>query len=120
MPILSLRLSDAEFNQITTSALEKSMTTNEYAKSVLFPHNTVSANTLCHNVILQRIKEKYKTGDTFSIPDLFTQEEWQNFTNTVSIGRTFRILSKQESSCVHNAVSFVEKKSGYPAVYKVK
>lgn len=120
MPILSLRLTDAEIEEITTIASKKSMTANEYVKSILFPHNAGSSNTLSHNIILQRLRAKYKKGDTFSIPDLFTQDEWKSFTNTVSIGRTFRILARKENSPVYNVVEFVEKRSGYPAVYVMK
>lgn len=119
MPILSLRLTDEELQCIVNLASQKSLTTNEYVKSILFPHSQC-LNALSHELILKRIKEKYKRGDKFSIPDLFTREEWQSFTNTISIGRTFRILSKNSNSPVYQTVSFVEKKSGFPAVYEVK
>lgn len=120
MPILSLRLSDAEYKELTILASEDHTTLNDYVKSKLFQNNVPQENILTLNIVIEKIKEKYNSGDKFSIPDLFDEEEWKRFTNTVSIGRTFRILSKQKDSIVSDIVIFVEKKSGHSAVYQVK
>lgn len=120
MPILSLRLSDAEYKEIKTLATENNATLNDYVKSKLFTHNISQENILKLDIVIERIKEQYNTGDKFSLPDLFDEEEWAKFTNTVSIGRTFRKLSKQKDSIVSNIVIFIEKKSGHSAIYQLK
>lgn len=120
MPILSLRLSDAEYKELTISATKNNTTLNDYVKSILFQNHVPQENILKLNIVIEKVKEQYNSGDKFSIPDLFDEEEWKGFTNTVSIGRTFRKLSKQKDSIVSDIVNFVEKKSGHSAVYQVK
>lgn len=120
MPIISLRLSDAEYKELTDSASEYHTTLNDYVKSRLFQNNIPQENILKLSKIIEKINEKCDSGDKFSIPDLFDEEDWNSFTNTISIGRTFRKLSKQKDSIVSNIVNFVEKKSGHSAVYQVK
>mgnify|MGYP001893934713 CR=1 FL=1 len=86
----------------------------------MFPNTSAkTCNSLTHTEILNRLP-KYVSGTLISIPDLFTEDEWSSFDNTVSIGRTFRIAVKNPKSTVGQAVDFVEKRSGYSAVYRVK
>ena len=93
---------------------------NGYILSQLFGDSvSTNNNLLTHKMILDKLKN-YESGTLFNIPELFTKTQWDLFSNTVSVGRTFRIAEKDKNSLVSKKVIFVEKKSGYPAVYKVK
>ena len=130
LPVLSIRLSDTQMESLSSVAKENSTTISNIVISKLFPdYNTGNnlSNELSIPDVLKRVK-KLESGSLFSIPELFSQPEsehstypeWKKYTNTISIGRTFRIASKDQDSAVSELVDFVEKKSGESAVYRRK
>lgn len=117
MPTISIRLTEDQKSELDRLAAESSQNITEYILSMLFTSDS-SSNLLTHKQILNEIA-KLPHGKEFTIPDLFPNT-WDTFTNTISVGRTFRIAQKTENSAVNIAVDFVSKKSGSPAVYKKK
>lgn len=118
---LTIRLTSCQRKDLEKRTQENGFgSINSYILSLIFP-NTIVKNYrhLTHQEILNRLKQ-YESGSLFDIPSLFTESEWQSFDNTISIGRTFRMASKKSGSNIANAVDFVEKRSGYAAVYRVK
>ncbi|MDF2844747.1 MAG: hypothetical protein K0R00_3173 [Herbinix sp.] len=121
MPVISVRVTNEEYAKIISDAV-KSNSVSEYVHDKLFPESIssiTSSRALTIAEVLEKIKTQHKSGDTIEIPELFTSEEWATFNNTVSIGRMFRIASKNNRSEVAKTVRFVEKKSGQAAKYQV-
>lgn len=118
MPIVSIRLTDEQMLQISTNAISAHMSTTDFIKSKLFPEENQHEHQLTLEMVLFKISE-LKSGDLFEIPNLFSPEVWRSYTNTVSIGRSFRIESKKPNSLISSKVVFIEKKSGHSAVYQV-
>lgn len=119
MATLTVRLKKKQMDQLEKTAADHNKTVTEYVIERLELNDPVSENTLTQEKVLERI-EKLRQGETFSLPDLFDPKEWEKFTNTVSVGRVFRITSKKKNSAVSRVAEFVDKKSGNPAVYKRK
>lgn len=118
---LTIRVTKSQRKELENEAQKNGFgSINSYILSRIFPNATTNNHrSLTHQEILNRL-QNYAPGTLISIPDLFTEDEWKLFDNTVSIGRTFRIAVKNPNSSVAQAVDFVEKRSGYSAVYKVK
>lgn len=121
MPNVSIRLSDIQYQQMMSEALESGCSLSDHLKRKLFPaeFQTNTDNELTLESVMQEVS-KLKSGQTFEIPSLFPKEIWRNFTNTVTIGRKFRIETKNEASFISQKVEFIEKKSGHSAIYRVK
>lgn len=118
---LTLRVTEEQKKEIESAMMKNGFgSINSYILSCVFPNiDTNNSSSLNHQEILNRL-QNYESGTLISIPDLFTEDEWKSFDNTVSIGRTFRIAVKNSNSAVAQAVDFVEKRSGHSAVYRVK
>ncbi|GAA0765122.1 hypothetical protein GCM10008908_01180 [Clostridium subterminale] len=121
MPVISIRVTEEQKSELERKVAENNMSSiNSYILSCILPNNaSTNKNLLTHKMILDKL-ENYKSGELFNIPELFPKAEWDSFSNTVSVGRTFRLAEKEKNSLVSKKVIFVEKKSGYPAVYKVR
>ncbi|MCI6277711.1 MAG: single-stranded DNA-binding protein [Clostridium sp.] len=121
MPVISIRVTEEQKLELERKLSESNMSSlNSYILSLILPNSvSTNKNLLTHKMILSKL-QNYKSGESFNIPELFSKTEWDSFSNTVSVGRTFRLAEKDKNSLVSKKVIFVEKKSGYPAVYKVK
>lgn len=117
MPVFSLRLNKEEIEDLESRANEKKEDIHIFAKQLLFPNMKVNDKALNHNEVLKRIKDK-PYGYNFSIPELFSPAEWDEFDNTITIGRTFRKAEKNKDSIVGKNVRFYSKKSGQSARYE--
>ncbi|MDD3306525.1 MAG: DUF1413 domain-containing protein [Acetobacterium sp.] len=120
MATLTVRLSKEQMQQLEEAAAKKKQSVSVYVIEQLSLNRELGENTLTQEEVLDRVDIKIESGKSFTIPDLFDLEEWQKFTNTVSIGRVFRIASKKPNSAVSKVADFIEKKSGKPAVYRKK
>lgn len=123
MGTITIRASEAQLSELKERAAASNMTMSEYVLTQLFPSDIkvdieAAANKLTIARVIHEITAKIPAGEEFSIPDLFSGEEWRQFTNTVAVGRTFRISSKDPQSAVSKVVEFVRKDSGSPAVYR--
>ena len=119
MAIISIRCSDSQEKVLQERAQRNNQTVSEYIFGELFPCVTVSESYLTHAEILKKV-DLLQQGELFSIPSLFTSEQWDSFENTVSIGRTFRIAEKKSGNIISDKVKFIEKKSGMAGGYQKK
>lgn len=97
MATITIRASETQLNELKERAAEKNMTLSEYILTQLFPNDIeidleAVENQLTIARVIHEIKTKVSIGEEFQIPSLFPTEIWQKFTNTVTVGRTFRIL----------------------------
>lgn len=121
MPVISIRVTNEEYAKIISDAANGYNSVSEYAHDILFPESIKSASPseLTQKEVINRIKNTRCKGDLVRIPELFTSEEWGSFSNTITVGRLFRIASKNPDSEVSKIVEFVDKKSGDSAIYRV-
>lgn len=119
MPVISIRLNEQQFKEIQKKMQDEGFDNiSNYVETKICSNSKDKENVLTIDEVIKRIKDKEKNS-TFSIPSLFTNEEWGSYTNTVSIGRIFRLNSKKPNSRVSKYVEFVGKKKGQAAIYKV-
>lgn len=116
---LSLRFNEEEFKALQEKALADGRTASAYAKEVILDDLGIvsTEEDLTLNEVHERAK-KLNSEQTFSIPDLFTNEEWGAFSKAsrLSIGRLF-FNSTKENGQYHDYYRFVDKKSSNLAYY---
>lgn len=118
--ILTIRLTDAEFDELKEKATKSNTTVTGFIHDKLFP---ISPNLLTVDRILERICELEKSGvitknSEFPIADLFANSEYCQYFNVIPIGRTFATLADEPSSAVYKKVIYVPNTK--PAKYKLK
>ncbi|MBR0484502.1 MAG: DUF1413 domain-containing protein [Oscillospiraceae bacterium] len=118
MPVISLRVSQKQYDTLQKEANQNNMPVYAYIMNKLFPLS-VSSDKLSIEQVMKRISS-LKSGEEFTIEKLYTPEEWNIFSNKETIGRIFRQQSKIPDSCVDQTVEFVQKVSGKSAVYRKK
>lgn len=72
MPELRLRLSDDDYKELEGRVANEGTTLQDYVRSILF--NRV--NIFTPAVAYSRAVQKLQSGDEFTLPDLYTEEEW--------------------------------------------
>lgn len=119
--ILTIRLTNAEFDELKEKATKSNTTVTGFIHDKLFP---TSPNLLTVDRILERICELEKSGvitknTEFSIADLFVNSEYSQYFNVIPAGRTFATLADEPSSDVYKKVIYVPNTTK-PAKYKLK
>lgn len=120
--ILTIRLTDAEFDELKEKATKSNTTVTGFIHDKLFP---TSPNLLTVDRILERICELENSGGItknteFSIADLFVNSsEYAQYFNVIPVGRTFATLADEPSSDVCKKVIYVPNTTK-PAKYKLK
>lgn len=116
---ISLRFNEEEFKTLQEKALSDGRTASAYAKEVILNDLGIvsTEKDLTLNEVHERAK-KLNSEQAFSIPDLFSNEEWGAFSKAsrLSIGRLF-FTSTQENGQYHEYYRFVDKKSSNLAYY---
>lgn len=112
MPKISILLTDQQYDELVVAAKEKGLTITDLVLSQL-PITQEKKITLSD--VLERIKKR--PAGEFSLPNLYTSEEWKSFTkgSKLTVGKQFY---KQIVNL--DGVEFLHKNSANLAVYRKK
>ncbi|WP_066501341.1 DUF1413 domain-containing protein [Abyssisolibacter fermentans] len=117
MAQITLRVSESDYKKLQSLADESNLTLTDFLLSSALPNYLGQKLTV--NKVLERLSTK-SSGDVFSLKDLFTSDEWSNFTpgSRISTGRIFYKSYTQNEFNLKNKVSFEGKNSANLAFYK--
>ena len=119
MPIISIRVSDEQHDQLKSQADAEGMQLAEYAIKQLFPNEETGPSI---NTLLDRVKgeiDHLAPDMEFTVPDFFLGQEWRLFPKRLrlNLGREFKKLV--DSGDVPGVES-VKKNSANLAIYRKK
>lgn len=117
MKQITLRLTEEQFETLKSLAKEQRLSISDYLLTKALPNHLQDILTV--DKILQRIEGK-NVGETFSLRDLFTKNEWENFIqgSRISTGRLFYKNYLNNESGLKDLVEFLGKNSANLAIYK--
>lgn len=111
---IGLNVTNKEYKNIRKRAKKKNLNISDY---LVFKLGLKRQKTVCVNDVLKKIPNV--VGKQFSIPDLFDEKDWKQFTkgSRIAVGKAFHLLTKKSGGQIK--IEFVKKTSGNLAVYKV-
>ncbi|WP_342511933.1 DUF1413 domain-containing protein [Sporosarcina sp. FSL K6-1522] len=117
MPQIAIRVTDEIYKVLNDLAEESNLTVTDYLLA-----NSIKgylANSLTVGEILDRLSF-IKKDELFTIPSLFSHDEWEKFTSgsCISAGRLFRQALNKNSHDLQKSVEFQKKNSANLAIYK--
>lgn len=117
MPQITLRVSESISKKLQDLADAKNLTVTDYLISQALPEYIDEIVTV--DKVLDKLSTK-SIGDVFSIKDLFSSTDWNNFTpgSRISTGRLFYQAYDKNQFNLKSTVEFLGKNSANLAIYK--
>lgn len=117
MPQITMRVSDNIYKKLNDEAKSKNLTLTDYLLSNSIPNYLDDVLTVA--MVLERVSS-LKSDKEFTIPSLFTDNEWNNFKpgSRISTGRLFFQELKKNSGNLQSQVEFLKKNSANLAIYR--
>lgn len=117
MPQITLRVSESTLKKLQDQADDKNLTLTDYLISQSLPEHINDIVTV--DKVISKLSSK-KSGDVFSIRDLFSNNEWINFTrgSRISTGRLFFQTYDKNQFNLQSSIKFLGKNSANLAFYK--
>lgn len=117
MPQLTLRISEETLKKLQEYAYKRNLTVTDYVLSRAIPNYLDEVLTV--DKVLDKLTFK-KSGDVFSLKDLFSKQEWESFSSgsRISTGRLFFQAYKKSDFNLKNIIEFIGKNSANLANYK--
>lgn len=117
MKQITVKVSDKVYDDIAQKAQKSKMSISDLLISSALPD--LRSNLLTLNEVLQKVND-LKSNEQFSIPSLFTPDEWKSYTNGshISAGRMFYNSLMNNEYNLKYMVEFLGKNSKNLAQYK--
>ena len=117
MPQITIRVTEEAYQQIQNSAAQSNLTITDFLLSKAIPSYLDEVLTV--GQIITKISS-IRSGETFSLPSLFTEREWNNFKpgSRISTGRRFFKAYENNEFNLKDKVKFEGKNSANLAIYK--
>lgn len=111
---ISVLLSDQQYDELLELSNNSNLTLSDYVISKL---PIIKEDKVTLSEVLLRVKNKVKVGEKFTIPSLFSKNEWESFTkgSRLTVGKQFgRKISEIEDM----KIAFLYKNGANLAIYK--
>ncbi|MEY8762488.1 MULTISPECIES: DUF1413 domain-containing protein [Clostridium] len=117
MPQITLRVSKSTLKKLQKYADAKNLTVTDYLISQALPNYIDEILTV--GKVLDKLPSK-KSGNVFSIKDLFSASDWSNSTpgSHISTGRLFFQAYEKNQFNLKSRIEFLGKNSANLAIYK--
>ncbi|PFM11707.1 hypothetical protein COJ40_09110 [Bacillus cereus] len=117
MPQITMRVSEKIYKKLNDEAKSKNLTLTDYLLSNSIPDYLDDVLTV--EMVLNRVTS-LKSGEEFTLPSLFTENEWNNFKpgSRISTGRLFFQKLEKNSDNLKLQVKFLKKNSANLAIYQ--
>ncbi|HFD2046138.1 MAG: single-stranded DNA-binding protein [Paeniclostridium sp.] len=120
---VSLRIYKSQLDEIKEKAESKKLSVTDFileSCGIKILNNKTEKKELKLDEVLTRIPKKVSNGNEFSLPSLFTKQEWADFDkkSKLSVGKKFKKLVDTNSSKLPSNIKFIKKDSANLAWYK--
>ena len=116
MPIIKVNVSDIQAKKLVSKAQNEKLSVSEYVRKQLFPEEE-SQNIFTPAEAVRRALLR-TTDEPFTLPDLYTDAEWELLSRGVA-GQLGKKFFKHVESCTTKKIEYVGT-NGRPALYRLR